>query len=237
MKKHINILFIISSILCYSQSGKVFYEAKIITKGLKQDENLSNEAKKLLNQVYKAQIAVTYILEFNKKESLFRKEERMQINDNKLNMADVQIGKGMFYSDLNQGIVLKEHDFFGENFLIAMPKLVWKLTQEKRRIGEYTCYKATTSYEILTRRGKSTRQVVAWFTSEIPFNFGPKEYVNLPGLIIELFEDKLHIKASKIELTKENKSIKKPNKGIKVSKKEYDSIVKKTLEKNSRYRN
>lgn len=71
------------------------------------------------------------------------------------------------------------------------------------------------------------RKVVAWYTTQIPYNFGPKDYNGLPGLILELQEDNLLIKASKISLnSKKTKVIKKPTQGEKVMLKEYNAIVK-----------
>ena len=71
------------------------------------------------------------------------------------------------------------------------------------------------------------RKVIAWYTPEIPYNFGPKDYNGLPGLILELQEDNLLISASKISIKlKEKKLIKTPTQGKKVTLREYDSIVK-----------
>jgi GLPGLI family protein len=71
------------------------------------------------------------------------------------------------------------------------------------------------------------RKVIAWYTTQIPYNFGPKDYNGLPGLILELQEDNLLIKASKITLQQKKKIvIKKPNQGEKITLKGYDAMVK-----------
>ncbi|MFY7846182.1 GLPGLI family protein [Chryseobacterium gambrini] len=58
----------------------------------------------------------------------------------------------------------------------------WKLINEFRIIGKYKCQKA-----VIKKYGRSW---VAWFTEEIPFPFGPYKFNKLPGLIIEIFDEK-----------------------------------------------
>ena len=53
----------------------------------------------------------------------------------------------------------------------------WKITNETKKIQNYTCYKATTSF-----RGNNFE---AWFTPDIPINAGPWKWYGLPGLILE----------------------------------------------------
>src|SRR5690606_17295445 len=53
----------------------------------------------------------------------------------------------------------------------------WEITNEIKKIKQYTCYKATTSF-----RGN---KFVVWFTPEIPINAGPWKWHGLPGLILE----------------------------------------------------
>lgn len=53
----------------------------------------------------------------------------------------------------------------------------WQITNETKKIKNYTCYKATTTF-----RGNN---FVVWFTPEIPINAGPWKWYGLPGLIVE----------------------------------------------------
>ncbi|MGY0427034.1 MAG: GLPGLI family protein, partial [Polaribacter sp.] len=67
--------------------------------------------------------------------------------------------------------------------------------------------------------------VIAWYTLEIPYSFGPTKYNGLPGLILELKNRQAKIYASKILLNKKKtKEIKKPKKGIEITQRKYDSI-------------
>jgi GLPGLI family protein len=60
--------------------------------------------------------------------------------------------------------------------------LDWKITNEKIKIGNFNCQKATTDY--------SGRKWTAWFTNEIPIQDGPYIFKGLPGLIIKISDDK-----------------------------------------------
>ena len=71
------------------------------------------------------------------------------------------------------------------------------------------------------------KMITAWYTPEIPVSFGPNNYWGLPGLILEINEPELIILCSKVVLNTKGATIKAPNKGKKVSQKEFDTIQKK----------
>ena len=58
----------------------------------------------------------------------------------------------------------------------------WKLTNEKKQVKNLILQKATANW--------GGRNWIAWFTTEIPFQEGPYKFHGLPGLIVELFDDK-----------------------------------------------
>lgn len=69
--------------------------------------------------------------------------------------------------------------------------------------------------------------VTAWFTPQVPVRTGPGEYGGLPGLILEMNVDRTTILCSKIVMNpKEAESIEAPSKGDKVTREEYNLIVK-----------
>ena len=82
-----------------------------------------------------------------------------------------------------------------------------------------------------------TIDIVAWYTPQIPVSHGPAEYGGLPGLILELTTDQTVLLCSKIVMNPEKKDeILMPSKGEKVTRNEYDEIVKlKTEEMKSMY--
>lgn len=61
------------------------------------------------------------------------------------------------------------------------PNLNWKLINDTKSILNYKVKKAVVNY--------GGRDWVAWYAEEIPVNLGPYVFGNLPGLILELYDD------------------------------------------------
>ena len=128
------------------------------------------------------------------------------------------MGKGTYYANIDLKKIVNKKIYSGKEFLIELPNFKWKLSQESKEIGNYICYKASTTRYLEGRNGKIERKVTAWYAPDIPYNFGPKDYNGLPGLILELQDDILLIRAFKISIQpKKKKVIKKPNQGEKVT--------------------
>lgn len=73
--------------------------------------------------------------------------------------------------------------------------------------------------------------VTAWYTPQIPVNNGPGEYWGLPGLILEASAGRTTMLCTKIVLNPDEKEeIKMPTKGKKVTREEYNKIVKEKME-------
>lgn len=94
----------------------------------------------------------------------------------------------VFYKDYSKK-KLHFRDFFnstayisGENF----PTFTWNILRDVKKIGGYTCYKATTRF-----RG---RHYTAWFTMDIPIQDGPWKFWGLPGLILEVSDSLNQVK-------------------------------------------
>ena len=149
----------------------------------------------------------------------------------------------------------------GKEFLVkdTLAKLKWKMETETKKIGNYTCYKATAQQAVsksdfrnFRRKSKDENNdkkeekstnfmdnlelpkevtITAWYTPEIPINQGPENYWGLPGLILEVNNGKTTILCSKVVMNnKDKKEIKAPNKGKVVTQNEYDEIVTKKME-------
>lgn len=125
------------------------------------------------------------------------------------------------YRDIENGKRIESTEFFGRFFLIdETPKrMKWKVSAEQKQVAGYLCQKAVLQ--------DTSRQVEAWFTSQIPVGIGPGEFADLPGMILELSMsngDRTVI-ANKVELkTLEPKAIVKPTKGKNVTREEYTKI-------------
>ncbi len=58
--------------------------------------------------------------------------------------------------------------------------LNWELKEETKKIGSYTVQKAIVTY--------GGRSWIAWFTTDIPFPYGPYIFYGLPGMILEVYD-------------------------------------------------
>lgn len=74
-----------------------------------------------------------------------------------------------------------------------IPNFNWKIDDETKKIGDYNCQKATCTF-----RG---RNYIAWFASEISVDAGPYKFQGLPGLILEVVDDKNLISFTAVSIT------------------------------------
>lgn len=66
----------------------------------------------------------------------------------------------------------------------AIPKMQWKIENDKKKILGHLCRKATAEF-----RG---REYTAWYAEDLVFDNGPFLFGNLPGLILELYDNNEH---------------------------------------------
>ncbi len=62
------------------------------------------------------------------------------------------------------------------------PKISWKIEKETKRTSSLQLQKATAKF--------GGRNWIAWFSKDIPFQEGPYKFHGLPGLIVEIYDDK-----------------------------------------------
>jgi len=211
--------------------GKVIYKVAMENLDysfIEKDSTKSMDVKDMTISILKNIKEAKAILKFTASESLFEPIIEMKKEGIEgINLTAILAGKGNFYVNNSLKEYLYQKDFMGDLFLVAHQPIKWQLSQEEKQIGNYTCYKATTIKTFENRRGTFEREITAWYTPQIPVNFGPMEYNGLPGLILELTQVKLTFSAIKIELnTKEEIIIKKPTKGKKVTEAVFKKITK-----------
>ncbi|MDN6342976.1 MAG: GLPGLI family protein [Lactococcus lactis] len=149
-----------------------------------------------------------FSLIFNDSISVFYLEKKL-FSDNRA--ASFAIRESGYYGRIKQQsnnyITEELQESFGK-FLVSRPYHEWELQDETKVIGDYTCFKATTSYNITTPKGKVfKRNFTAWYTPQLPYSFGPAGFGDLPGLIIELQGDEFTYGIKKIKFfDKEEKS-------------------------------
>ena len=220
---------------------------------VQKNEPLDPELQKEIEIAIKKATEKQYVLTFNKTECLYEEEQKLEEPkpSNGTSFSITFSGGGKKYLNTKDKNSIVEDEIFGKEFLIVEPLVQpeWKLIDETKKIGDYNCFKAELVIPVSEKQKKEYEEILkkeekkpalfkmerpedkvitAWYTPEIPVNFGPDNYWGLPGLILEVSEEKLIILCSKVVLSnKEKTKIKAPNTGEKVSQKKFDEIQKK----------
>lgn len=130
------------------------------------------------------------------------------------------------YTNLSDGSYIEMRQFLGRNFRIpdTRPTFNWKLT------GGQATFLGHPVYQAKATRDSTTFE--AWFTPDIPVSAGPAQYGGLPGLILTLTVDsnKVIYTATSIDTTTAIAPIKAPSDGSKVTRVEFDKIVKEKMD-------
>jgi len=214
---------------------------------------MNSDEHKLMLEMVKKQFQKTYILSFNKEESIYKEDIPLESPQ----PAGVEImvvntsGSDILYKNLKDKRYTNQNESFSKLFLIKdkLEELDWEMTGETKFIGEYECYKATTTREeVVMQSGISINgdkdleedsdaepemrevTVTAWYAPSIPINNGPQNYHGLPGLILEVNDGTTTMICSKIVLNPDKKiKIEEPTKGKELDQEEYDEIMDKKI--------
>ena len=154
MKKIIiaSILMISGIIQAQNFQGMAVYESKTSTaefaKGLSGNKDITPEMKTQIMERMKKMFEKTFILNFDKSASIYKEEEKLdapgQGSGGRM-MASFMGGGGTYFKNVKEKQYTVDKEVFGKEFLIkdSLPNLKWVLTDETKKIGDYTCFKAT----------------------------------------------------------------------------------------------
>lgn len=245
--------------------GMAVYETKTSVSDMKIDgQGITPEMMTMIQDRMKKALEKTYILRFNRTASTYEEEEKLDApgadNMGLKMMSSFTGGGGKHYKSVKDKLFTIEKEIFGKEFLVkdSLAVINWKLESETKKIGEYTCYKATamiptnkSDFRNYRRKKDEPKKeeeqkatnfmeqvempdevaITAWYSPEIPINQGPENYWGLPGLILEVSDGKTIVLCSKVVLNaKEKAEIKAPTKGKEVTQAEYDEIVTKKVQ-------
>lgn len=256
MKPLFTLVLVFATTILFSQNdfqGKATYMSKT-TMDMSRFEGRSEQEKKQIMARMKNFLEKTYTLSFNKIESEFKENVKLDAPGTRGPRWGSSNGKGSIYKNLKEKEMIEDVERFSKRFLIVedMDQPKWELSAETKKIGQYTCYKATLVKvdksidfgSIFGRRGRRgsenedkkeeekepevrTLAVTAWYTPQIPISSGPDSYYGLPGLILELNAGRTTMLCTEIVLNpSEAVEIEKPKKGKKVDREEYNKIIK-----------
>lgn len=196
--------------------GQAYYFSKSTMElgswGARMSEAQKNQVKARL----KNRLEKTYVLNFNKEESVFNEEEKLDAMSGATDSWGNNFSRGEQYKNVRQNALVQSQEFYGKKFLVkdSLQGIDWKMGSESKQIGQYQAFKATAmvptselnwyDFSWSDLRNGPTQNTVdstnvntvepeieltaieAWYTPQIPVSHGPGEYWGLPGLILEV---------------------------------------------------
>jgi GLPGLI family protein len=132
--------------------GMAVYESKTSTadfvKNFDGNKDITPEMKTQIMERMKKMFEKTFVLNFDKSASIYKEEEKLdapgQGGGGRM-MASFMGGGGTYYKNVKEKQYTVDKEVFGKEFLIkdSLPNLKWVLTDETKKIGDYSCFKAT----------------------------------------------------------------------------------------------
>lgn len=216
--------------LLYNYSAKSQTKAKIEYKIVFDITNFSKEFRakypdviEMYEQEKKREDELTFVLFIDDKKSLFYHPPVDQSDEDLYLIYGQAEGGNIFFTDLKSKKVVEQFEYWNKKIEIETPtdEFPWILTNEKKKIQNYTCYKAVKEINIDTNGKPYAVNVEVWYTEDIPLHFGPKDYNGLPGLILELRENDMTYYVSRIDFNN-NGSVALPSfSGEKMTRKQF----------------
>ncbi len=253
----LSVLFFHSTFTIQAQDfqGKAYYFSKSTMDLGSWGARLSEAQKKQIMERMKNRLEKTYVLTFNKEESFFKEEEKLDAISGATNSWGKNFSQGEQYKNVKTNTQIQQQEFYGKQFLVTdnLQPISWEMGTETKQIGNYTCFKATASiptadlewytfsWDRLRNENPKSQDstevdpgvkevdmtnVVAWYTPQLPVSHGPSEYWGLPGLILEVSAGNTTMLCTKIVVNPEVKEqIEAPKKGKEITKKEYHNTI------------
>ncbi|TCK67473.1 GLPGLI family protein [Winogradskyella wandonensis] len=170
MKQSLLKTFVLAVVACIGTfsfgqdfQGKAYYKTKT-TIDMSQfggGRQISPDQMKRMQERMKSFLEKEYVLTFNKEESIYKEEERLE--------AQGSGGWGGFassftggpkYKNVKDKELIQDQEFFGKQFLIKdqLKNLEWKMGSETKQIGNYTVFKATATKPVTGFDWRSMRR-------------------------------------------------------------------------------
>ncbi len=247
----------------YAQNfqGIAKYQSAMKMRSFKMSgEGITPDMEKQLQSMMAKQGQKEFTLNFNLSESTWKEDESLGdapggASGGGVRVVSFSVGGGASsttYKNTAEKLFMQESDVFGKAFLVKdeLEAQEWQITGESKKIGNYTAQKAiytrTVERQSFTfgdiededaepQTTTDTIKVEAWFTPEIPVSHGPENYWGLPGLILEVSNGSVTYLCTKVTLNpEEGVEIKKPKKGKKVNREEFQKIMEEKMEEMSK---
>ena len=195
------LLLFVPTVYGQNQTGIITYKGVVNQKfvdsfivDIKQ-KNIPMAAKQRLVDALKNAKPEEFILNFNNNESYYYNIPSLEQEGFYMGS---RAGVTPYYTNNATDTIIQMSRSLGK---IAHKPMDWKITNKTKTIGDYKCYQAIVTEKLYSRQGHYYyKDVIAWFTPEIPLSFGPKYYNGLPGLILQIEDKEYTLTATRISL-------------------------------------
>lgn len=127
--------------------GKAYYFSKSTMDLGNWGARFSEAQKKQIMARLKNRLEKTYVLTFDKEESMFKQEEKLDVDamSGATNSWGKNFAQGNQYKNVKTNEQIQKQEFYGKQFLVKdnLQPIEWELDTETKQIGKYTCFKAT----------------------------------------------------------------------------------------------
>lgn len=246
------ILYIPSDAGAQDFQGRAVYLQKAKMKLGSWGARMSEAQKNQIKARLKSRLEKTYILTFNKQESTFKEDEKIDAISGATDSWGGYFSRGYSYRNTKENTIVQSQEFYGKRFLVKDNdyKITWEMGSDTKQIGQYTVYKATATVptdeiswynfnwsDLRPNKDPETGEikerttvVEAWYSPQIPVSHGPAEYWGLPGLILEVKYGDTILLCSEVSINgKESIAIAAPEKGEEITKKDYTATIRKKM--------
>ncbi|WP_312337161.1 GLPGLI family protein [Sphingobacterium sp.] len=186
MKYSLSILLFLVAQLLYAQESplaiaKVHYEFKHVNDSTQRDQFIRDETVVYLNP------RASYYTSYSSKRMQDEVKKQMEDPgfDGTLNITTRTTPSSSSYLlDADQNKMTEVVSVASDKFAIPQtyPTQDWEILGDRKEIGGYDCQNAKTTFK--------GRTYIAWFTTELPFSYGPWKLHGLPGLILDARDTK-----------------------------------------------
>ncbi|MDH7445238.1 GLPGLI family protein [Aquimarina sp. 2201CG14-23] len=154
MKTLITLVSMLTTFLITAQDfqGKAYYFSKTGMDMNFGGRQLSEDQKKAIADRMKSAFEKTFILTFDKNAATYKEEAQLETTGGSGRWGAMLSGftSNNYYKNIKEETYYDQREFYGKNFLIkdSLPTYNWTLVNETKKIGNYTCFKATTTKKV-----------------------------------------------------------------------------------------
>ena len=144
------ILLLPLNVVSQDFQGKAFYFSKSTMDLGNFGARMSEAQKKQIQAGLKNRLEKTYILTFNKEESFFEEDEKLDAMSGATDSWGKNFSPGKQYKNVKTNSLLQSQEFYGKQFLVEdkLLEIAWSMGSETKKIGNYTCFKATATIPV-----------------------------------------------------------------------------------------